>query len=146
MNILPVEIYQEIFKNLKYFKLVEFSLVNKIFHLEIKRILNLRSKYIIDSENELINWNGFDIPVANCHNLSVNNKFLYLFQNQIKNIPNSIGNLINLRELFLNNNQIKNIPDSIEKLINLKILSLSDNQIKTMPDSIKNLKNLLIFN
>jgi hypothetical protein len=50
-------------------------------------------------------------------------------KNQIKEIPNSIGNLTNLKELYLSNNQIKEIPNSIGNLTNLEWLYLENNQI-----------------
>ena len=49
-------------------------------------------------------------------------KKLYLNDNQIKEIPKEIGNLINLQHLFLSNNQIKEIPKEIGNLINLQEL------------------------
>ena len=77
-----------------------------------------------------------------------NLKGLELKNNQIKVIPDSIGNLTNLKNIELDNNQIKVIPDSIGNLTNLKYFSFRNNQIKVIPDSIGNLTNLeyLILN
>jgi len=62
---------------------------------------------------------------------------LYLGNNQITNIPESIGSLINLQVLNLSYNKIINIPESIGSLVNLGILYLSNNQITSIPESIK---------
>src|SRR5215469_8504753 len=58
-------------------------------------------------------------------------------------IPNSIGQLANLRYLSLDDNQITAIPDSIAELESLMDLSLDDNQITAIPDSIAQLPSLI---
>ena len=45
---------------------------------------------------------------------------LYLYENQIKEIPKEIGQLVNLRMLYLHTNQIKEIPKEIGQLVNLQ--------------------------
>ena len=59
-------------------------------------------------------------------------------------IPESIGNLINLNSLVLYNNQLSGeIPESIENLTNLMWLNLYNNQLSgEIPESIGNLTNL----
>ena len=46
-----------------------------------------------------------------------------LDDHQIKEIPESIGQLVNLQQLLLSYNQIKKIPESIGQLNNLQKLS-----------------------
>jgi Leucine-rich repeat (LRR) protein len=72
----------------------------------------------------------------------INLQKLYLHNNQINILPDSIGNLINLQKLYLHNNQINILPDSIGNLINLQKINLDNNQITILPDSIGNLINL----
>jgi hypothetical protein len=72
----------------------------------------------------------------------VNLKDLSLFDNQLQTLPESIGNLVNLRKLWLDNNQLQSLPASIGNLVNLKDLSLFGNQLQTLPESIGNLVNL----
>ncbi|MGC1199153.1 MAG: COR domain-containing protein, partial [Geitlerinemataceae cyanobacterium] len=67
---------------------------------------------------------------------------LHLSFNQITQIPESIGQLSNLTELYLYNNQITQIPESIVQLSNLTKLSLIGNQITQIPESIAQLSNL----
>ena len=59
-------------------------------------------------------------------------------------IPESIGDLINLNSLVLYNNQLSGeIPESIENLTNLMWLNLYNNQLTgEIPESIGNLTNL----
>jgi hypothetical protein len=58
---------------------------------------------------------------------------LYLWGNQLTEIPESIGNLTDLTELHLANNQLTELPESISKLTNLTVLDLSDNQLTELP-------------
>jgi len=85
------------------------------------------------------------------------------------NLPESIGNLGNLKRIFLMNNQLSELPDSIAKLKsleffdgcynnlthlpktfgglkNLKELILNDNQLTSLPESFGKLENLEIVN
>jgi len=55
-----------------------------------------------------------------------------------------ISSLVNLQILYLSNNKITSIPESISLLINLQKLYLYNNQITTIPKSIKN-KSYLKF-
>jgi Leucine-rich repeat (LRR) protein len=72
----------------------------------------------------------------------INLRELDLSSNQLKSLPDSIGDLINLEKLDLSSNQLECLPDSFGNLINLQILALSYNQLKSLPDSIGNLINL----
>ncbi len=58
-------------------------------------------------------------------------------------IPNSFGNLTDLRMLYLNWNNLTSIPESFDQLINLMYLILSNNQLVTLFDNIGNLQNLI---
>jgi len=67
---------------------------------------------------------------------------LYLINNELTSIPESICSLINLQKLYLSNNKITNIPEFISSLIHLRQLILSNNQITSIPESICSLINL----
>jgi Leucine-rich repeat (LRR) protein len=73
----------------------------------------------------------------------INLKQLYLSNNKLESLPDSIGNLINLKQLYLSNNKLESLSDSIGNLINLKELSLSNNKISTLPTSILKIKQAL---
>eukprot|EP00505_MAST-04D_sp_SCG-Rhode-Island_P005068 Stramenopile-MAST_4_protein_5068 len=68
---------------------------------------------------------------------------LYVFNNQLKSLPDSVGKLQNLLQLHVFNNQLKSLPDSVGKLQNLLSLWVFNNQLKSLPDSVGNLQNLI---
>lgn len=69
-------------------------------------------------------------------------EIFYLGGNQLKTVPNTLGNLINLTYLALCDNQLETLPNSFGKLIKLRTLSLHNNQIKVLPTEIVTLQNL----
>gem|GEM_PF-2081873 len=71
-----------------------------------------------------------------------NLEYLLVDENQLKTLPVSIGNLANLKELHVCYNQLKTLPVSIGNLANLQKLVVMNNQLKTLPDSIGDLANL----
>ena len=67
---------------------------------------------------------------------------LYLRNNQLSELPDSIGNLQNLSTLNLSDNQLSELPDAIRNLQNLSTLELGSNQLSELPNSISYLQNL----
>jgi Leucine-rich repeat (LRR) protein len=55
--------------------------------------------------------------------------YLNLNGNQLKKIPESIGELTNLTHLYFEPHFLKNLPSTIENLRQLNVLSLSKNLI-----------------
>ncbi|XP_042399571.1 putative disease resistance protein RGA3 [Zingiber officinale] len=98
--------------------------------------------------------------ILNCCKLSLNGnllkidfselKFLRvldLSNNEIKEVPTSIGNLIYLRYLNLSSNCIEVLPDSITLLPNLKYLNLSWNmELQELPKDLGNMQSLRDLN
>ncbi|KAE8687400.1 hypothetical protein F3Y22_tig00111022pilonHSYRG00671 [Hibiscus syriacus] len=60
----------------------------------------------------------------------------------IKELPDELMNLFNLRYLNLTRTQLKELPKSIGKLYNLQSLVMKETQIKELPAGIVKLKNL----
>lgn len=69
-------------------------------------------------------------------------KRLLLYQNKLRDLPESIGELINLEELYLNMNQLTGLPESIKNLTNLKTLYLYMNQLEEFPPGLRGLTSL----
>ncbi len=70
-------------------------------------------------------------------------KFLDLSHNRLESIPDSLGDLANLRALFIAYNpNLSSIPPSIGKLAKLQQLSLPGNKLVSLPESIGNLAHL----
>jgi Leucine-rich repeat (LRR) protein len=54
----------------------------------------------------------------------------------LESLPESIGQLKNLKKLNLRNNKLKKLPESIGQLTKLEKLSLADNNLESLPESI----------
>ncbi|MHA1311697.1 MAG: leucine-rich repeat domain-containing protein [Candidatus Helarchaeota archaeon] len=72
----------------------------------------------------------------------INLKELSLKVNQLTTLPKSFGNLINLKELYLYKNQLTTLPESFGSIKSLQTLDLNGNQLMTLPESFGNLKSL----
>jgi hypothetical protein len=70
---------------------------------------------------------------------------LWVIGNQLKSLPDSVGNLQNLLSLYVFNNQLKSLPDSVGNLQNLLYFRVFNNQLQSLPDSVGKLQNLLYF-
>lgn len=75
-------------------------------------------------------------------------KALILYGNQLATLPESLKELDQLTHLDLSSNQLTALPDSLGQLTQLTSLDLSRNQLTTLPASLRkstNLKRLDIF-
>lgn len=61
---------------------------------------------------------------------------------QLKILPDSLGDLLNLKELFVTFNQLTAIPESLGNLVNLVLMALYNNQLTKIPESLTRLTNL----
>jgi hypothetical protein len=76
---------------------------------------------------------------------NINIKSIICSFSNIKEIPEEIGELINLTEFNCSNNKIKYIPKTIGNLINLISFDCANNKIKEFPNEIINCINLREF-
>jgi hypothetical protein len=67
---------------------------------------------------------------------------LNLYECQLREVPDSIGELKNLDHLELAGNQLTELPVSIGNLTKLDIIGLSNNHFETLPASFGNLASL----
>lgn len=64
---------------------------------------------------------------------------LNLSCNQLREIPESIGRLVNLAVLDLRDNQIQRLPGSMSKMKSLRTLDVSFNKLKYLPQGLRSL-------
>ncbi|KAI9496377.1 hypothetical protein BDB00DRAFT_750852, partial [Zychaea mexicana] len=65
--------------------------------------------------------------------------------NQIRTLPNELGNLTHLRVLNLSYNRIVALPNSIHRLNRLRAVNVSHNQLHTLPASMCTLDDLCVL-
>ena len=76
-------------------------------------------------------------------------RVLYLNYNELTTLPNEITNLNNLIYLVLSFNELTSLPENMGELSNLIWIDAGYNQLESIPNSINNLSNLVylwIFN
>lgn len=67
---------------------------------------------------------------------------LQISNNQLKSLPEKIGNLTGLTHLSIGNNNLQSLPVTIGYLNNLEVLEINDNQLQFLPESINSLIKL----
>ena len=124
-----------------YVKRVDFLNFKTISTLKWKKIFALLGKLNALRWLYLSNNNLKSIPdsVKRVKGLEV----LKLNHNELEELPEAIGDLKKLRWLILNDNEIKKLPESIGNLHLLEELHVNRNQLIELPDSIGNLKSLV---
>ncbi len=71
---------------------------------------------------------------------------LNLMENKIKNLPENIGNAIELKSLYLDKNEIESLPPTFFELSRLKHLHLANNKLKKINRKFQNFKLLEYVN
>jgi len=70
---------------------------------------------------------------------------LYLQDNNLTQLPESIGNLSKLQMLILNSNPLTRLPDNIGKLSNLRYLSVANTNLTSLPETLSKLSKLEVL-
>lgn len=102
----------------------------------------LRTFLVFDTNMPLPSWSSFIPPTSKY--MAV----LDLSGLPIETIPDSVGELFNLKYLCLDDTSVKSLPKSVIKLQNLQTLSLKRTQLSKFPDGfakLKKLRHLLIW-
>jgi Leucine-rich repeat (LRR) protein len=121
----------------------EDVLDNWLIKTDPDRSLVYKPGYKIYKLLDLSNRNIDYIPNAIDQLIIIN---LDLHNNALRYLPDSIGNLKNLKTLNVSNNELRELPDTIGNLENLTSLDLSNNKyLMDLPLSLINLSNLLIL-
>jgi len=114
--------------------------MNKVVLKNYDQLLNkLNSGQLTNSRSREIH--NIKILPETIRNL-VNLTDLDVQHNLLTSIPETTGNLVNLTVLDISFNQLNRIPESIGNLVNLTLLYINDNQLNKIPDIIGNLVNL----
>jgi hypothetical protein len=69
-------------------------------------------------------------------------KELYLEDNNLTQLPKSIGRLTNLETLGLYDNDLTSLPESFGQLTKLRVLNLGDNKLTSLPESTESIGKL----
>jgi internalin A len=134
---------------------VSAGTVQKLFHpeqgkrvgrastIKISTVLNLEVEQITSSKPHREAEDAFSEAQARIQAaLAGGDTILDLSGLGLREVPHSIGNLINLRSLDLSRNKITSVPIEIERLTSLRKLNLSSNQIEDVSDKLSYLVNL----
>ncbi|MBU3059374.1 NEL-type E3 ubiquitin ligase domain-containing protein [Pseudomonas indica] len=73
-------------------------------------------------------------------------KSLYLVENDLEHLPNSIGRLKNLQRLIADSNNLQDLPDSLTRLSKLEKLKVSFNLLTQLPQGMAGLTSLQSLN
>lgn len=97
-----------------------------------------------DKNNVIILWlqeNNLEY-IPETVKLFTNIEVLILNNNRIRQFPSWIGDLTALEVLIINNNFLSDIPHSIGNLTNLEILNCANNKIEALPAALTQLTKL----
>ena len=105
-----------------------------------QELLDLGVTSLEQTELDLSNNNLDELPES--IGLLTNLVRLELGSNNLEYLPESIGNLTNLERLELGSNNLEYLPESIGNLTKLEYLDLESNNLTSLPESFGNLTNL----
>lgn len=97
------------------------------------------------SKLEMIGFKSNKIKNVPEHSLPLQLRWLILTDNQITDLPQSLGERPRLQKLALAGNQLTHIPQSISGAINLELLRISANNIAEFPEQLLALPKLAWF-
>ena len=96
----------------------------------------------------ILHWNyrGFSYFPQELLDYGRNIEEIYFKENGLLELPENLSQkLPKLTQLYLYGNQLKILPESIGFLLNLQIFDLAHNQLQTLPEGIGELKSLNIL-
>jgi len=79
------------------------------------------------------------------HALPQQTRWLILTDNQLTQLPDSLGDLAQLQKLMLAGNQLRSLPPSIAQCHALELIRISANQLTAFPDALLGLPKLAWF-
>ncbi|MGE0669911.1 MAG: leucine-rich repeat domain-containing protein [Parachlamydiales bacterium] len=113
-------------------------------HEEIRAWLNNPNNFQFIQKIKHLDFKGLDLTILPEEiGLFTGLITLDLTENNIRYLPESIGNLLQLKKLTVCYNRLEVIPDSIGKLKHLEILDLTANSLRKIPASLCEANSLL---
>jgi Protein tyrosine and serine/threonine kinase/Leucine rich repeat len=119
------------------------------------RLKNLKAVFFVDNEFEeipevlaqcphlsIIGFKSNQIRHISDRALSPTLRWLILTNNQIEQIPSSIGNLSKLQKLMLAGNRLKSLPQEMANCQSLELIRLSANRLTALPSWLLSLPRL----
>lgn len=91
---------------------------------------------------EMIGFKANQIKYVSEKAISKNIRWLILTNNQIPQLPKSIGNCYRLQKVALAGNQLSELPDDMANCKNMELLRISANNIKVLPHWLMTLPKL----
>lgn len=91
---------------------------------------------------EMIGFKANQIKYISEKAISENIRWLILTNNQIPQLPKSIGNCYRLQKVALAGNQLTELPDEMANCRNMELLRISANNIKVLPQWLMTLPRL----
>lgn len=91
-------------------------------------------KVLADCPNlSMVGFKSNKIRVLGEHVLPLGVRWLILTDNQLEQLPKSIGRLQRLQKLMLAGNQLRSLPDEMEACQNLELIRLAANRLESLP-------------
>jgi len=145
--------------NLKYLKIygnqfeiipVQLSELNKLKCLEagLNSIRSIEQNLLNISSLEKLGLGSNKLDIKTLYKLKnlKNLQQIDLYDNNIKELPNSIGELKQIKYLSIHNNQLIKLPKNFSKLNSIEILDLSWNNFEEIPEEVFELQNIKKLN
>lgn len=114
----------------------------KILFLSNNKFESLPKQLADCPELEMIGFKANQIKQVAENALPSKTRWLILTENQIEQLPDSMGELYRLRKLALAGNQLTSLPDSMANCRELELVRLSANQLTQLPDWLLRLPKL----
>ena len=121
-------------------ELIELVVTNINGKLSLKNVFD--GKYYSISKLAFINT-GLHMLPEELDKYFPNVKDLLLTNNEIKTIPDCVGNLASLQSLHISRNRLETLPATVGQLRNLKGLYCAHNKLTTLPDTLSELSDSL---
>ena len=112
---------------------------------EVKKAFEEKRKELVlrdEAISQRIDKQGLDNTIFRIKALN----YLEISRTSLKNIPDDVGDLINLTSLVLHTNKLTALPNTIGKLAKLKFLDFYRNEIETFPEELTNFPDLHTLN